>query len=181
MKSLPSVGDMVKTKKGFKQEASGAYDVEAGKTYKVVEVDDVNNAILLEVEHDFVQWVHISEVKKVSSMKKFTLIDNGDGGTGYVVNDSMYVNLNDLAMYAISNAKKMKDPAEFVVAYIESLLDKGNVEVFYYGKLVVAVSQEGKSKVGVHYREDSSEVVNYRDIIGNTIIEELLSYNMFED
>lgn len=113
-------------------------------------------------------------------MKKFTLIDNGDGGTGYVVNDSMYVNLNDLAMYAISNAKKMKDPAEFVVAYIESLLDKGNVEVFYYGKLVVAVSQEGKSKVGVHYREDSSEVVNYRDIIGNTIIEELLSYNMFE-
>ena len=67
MKSLPSVGDMVKAKKGFTQEASyfGTYDVEAGKTYKVVEVNDVNNGILLEVEHDFVQWVHVSEVKKV--------------------------------------------------------------------------------------------------------------------
>ena len=65
MKSLPSVGDMVKAKKGFTQEASGAYDVEAGKTYKVVEVNERYGAILLEVKHDVVQWVHVSEVKKV--------------------------------------------------------------------------------------------------------------------
>lgn len=67
MKSLPSVGDVVKVKKDFTREAShfGTYDVEAGKTYKVVDVNDKDNAILLEVEHDFVQWVHVSEVKKV--------------------------------------------------------------------------------------------------------------------
>lgn len=67
MKSLPSVGDMVKVKKGFKRDSSyfGTYDVEAGKTYKVIEVNERYGAILLEVEHDFVQWVHLSEVKKV--------------------------------------------------------------------------------------------------------------------
>ena len=67
MKSLPSVGDVVKAKKDFTREAShfGTYDVEAGKTYKVVGVNGEDNAILLEVEHDLVQWVHVSEVKKV--------------------------------------------------------------------------------------------------------------------
>lgn len=57
----------VKVKKDFTREAShfGTSYVEAGKTYKVVDVNGEDNAILLEVEHDFVQWVHVSEVKKV--------------------------------------------------------------------------------------------------------------------
>lgn len=110
-------------------------------------------------------------------MKRFTLVVN-DGMVGVVINDSMVASITDGTMFHRHKCKKVKQPAQFLIdEYLDSSVE--NSACFINERRVYNFTAADKNLIELDFGEGETEVVNYREVITNLIVETVIKKNIF--